>query len=142
MINSGNQKEQRMNNIKLMVLTAFSVLAGLLSSFSIQAAGHPHSGVVGQVFIGPTCPQIRPDLDCRDRPFQTGITVVSDDGRFVTDLMTDEAGRFAVLLKPGNYVLIPDGAAEPTLPGVDVVAVRVEKKLFTPVTIVYDSGIR
>jgi hypothetical protein len=56
--------------------------------------------------------------------------------------MTDEAGRFEVFLKPGNYILIPEGAGESSLPSVAAVAVCVEKKLLTPVRIVYDSGIR
>jgi hypothetical protein len=103
-------------------------------------AGHYRSGVAGGVFIY-VCPRPIPGVNCY-RPYQTSISIVTDDGRFVTELMTDEAGRFEVLLKPGNYVLIPAGAGEHTLPRVDVVAVRVEKKHFTPVTIVYNSGIR
>jgi hypothetical protein len=86
-------------------------------------------------------PVVRRGINC-DRPYQTGITVVTEDGRFVTELVTDEQGRFEVFLKLGNYVLIPDGAGEPTFPHVETLAVHVEQKSFTPVTIIYDSGIR
>ena len=37
-----------------------------------------------------------------DRPYPTGIIAVTDDGRFVTDVVTDEQGRFEVFLKPGD----------------------------------------
>ncbi len=56
--------------------------------------------------------------------------------------MTDEQGHFEIFLKPGDYVLIPDGASEGESPLVKPQPVRVEKKQFTPATIVYDSGIR
>lgn len=115
---------------------------GLLGAvpFHSPRAGHPHSGVTGEVFIY-VCPRPIPGVNCY-RPYPTSISVVTDKGRLVTELMTDEAGRFEVFLKPGNYILIPEGAGEPTFPIVAPVAVCVEKKLFTPVRIVYDSGIR
>jgi hypothetical protein len=102
--------------------------------------GHHQSGVTGEVFIY-ICPVVRRGINC-DRPYQTGITVVTNDGRFVTELVTDEQGRFEVFLKPGNYVLIPDRAGEPAFPHVETLAVHVEQKSLAPVTIVYDSGIR
>lgn len=102
--------------------------------------GHHQSGVTGQVFIS-VCPVVRLGENC-DRPYPTGITIITDDGQFVTEVVTDEEGRFEVLLKPGDYILIPKGAGEATFPRVDELAVHVEKKQFTAVTIVYDSGIR
>jgi hypothetical protein len=96
--------------------------------------------VTGQVSIY-TCPVVTPGADCYD-PYPTGITVTTGNGRFVTKLMTDSQGHFEVFLKPGKYVLIPDGARDGALPSVDELAVQVEKKQFTPVTIIYDSGIR
>ena len=56
-------------------------------------------------------------------------------------VVTDDQGRFEVFLKPGSYELIPNGV-EDGFPLVKTLLVRVEKKQFTPVTIVYDSGIR
>ena len=115
--------------------------AGLMPINAFAQDAHHQSGVTGEVFIY-VCPQLQPGFD-RERPYQTGITVVTDDGRFVTEFLTDEQGRFEAFLKPGNYVLIPDGAGGPRqLPRVETLAVTVEKKSFTPVTIVYDSGIR
>ena len=66
---------------------------------------------------------------------------MTDNGRFVTNVVTDDQGHFEVFLKPGNYELIPDGVYD-GFPLVKTLVVRVEKKQFTPVTIVCDSGIR
>jgi len=103
-------------------------------------AGHDESGVTGRVFIS-VCPVVRLGENC-DRPYPTGINIITDDGQFVTEIVTDAEGRFEVFLKPGDYVLVPKGAGEATFPHVDELAVHVEKKQFTAVTIVYDSGIR
>jgi len=131
-----------MNKTKLTLFIGLGLLAGWLTPSAIQAAGHPHSGVIGQVFIGPTCPNIPPGLNCPDRPFQTSITVYSHAGRFITRFTTDAEGQFEVALKPGRYVLVPDGAGSLRPPYVAAVEVVVEKKEFTPVIIGYDSGLR
>ena len=98
------------------------------------------SGVVGQVFIY-GCPAQRPGDIC-ERPYQTGITIRTQEGDVVSKLTTDRDGRFEQLLKPGRYVLVPDGAGEPQLPQVEVVPIRVWPKQLTTVTVEYDSGIR
>lgn len=126
--------------IALLIVGLGSLSIGLMPLNIFAQEGHEQSGITGQVFIS-VCPVVRLGENC-DRPFSTGITVVTDDGRFVTHLVTDGQGRFDVFLKPGDYVLVPDGAGQATFPHVETLAVRVEQKSFTPVTIVYDSGIR
>jgi hypothetical protein len=120
---------------------AFTVLTCLVS-FTVQAAAHPESGVIGVVFIGPTCPVIVPGIDCGDVPYQTGISIYSKTGRFITEITTDEDGLFEVVLRPGHYILVPDGAGSNTLPYVTAQEVVVRNKQFTPVVITYDSGLR
>jgi hypothetical protein len=132
------RKEPYMRKQIIPLIAAMGLLAAV--PFDSPGAGHPRSGVAGEVFIY-VCPRPIPGVNCY-RPYPTSISVITDKGRLVTELMTDEAGRFEVFLKPGKYILIPEGAGESTFPSVDAVAVRVEKKLFTPVRIVYDSGIR
>lgn len=131
-----------MNKTKLTLFIGLGLLTGWLTPSAIQAAGHPRSGVIGQVFIGPTCPHISPGFDCPDRPFRTSISVYSDTSRFITRFTTDAQGQFEVTLKPGRYVLVPDGAGGPRPPYVAAVEVDVQKKEFTPVIITYDSGLR
>lgn len=98
------------------------------------------SGVIGQVFIC-GCPVQGPDTICC-WPYQTGITVKTEGGASVTNLTTGADGHFELLLKPGNYVLVPDGAGGLSLPSVGTVPVRVERRQFATVRIDYDNGIR
>ncbi len=114
--------------------------AGLMPVNAFAQEGHHQSGITGEVFIY-ICPVVRLGENC-DRPYPTGITIITDDGQFVTEIVTDAEGHFEVFLKPGDYVLVPKGAGEATFPRVEELAVHVEKKQFTAVTIVYDSGIR
>jgi hypothetical protein len=114
------------------------LVVGLMPGNAL-AEGHHQSGINGEVVLS-TCPVVFPGSDCY-RPYPTSITIVTGNGRFVTKVVTDDQGRFEVFLKPGNYELIPDGADD-GFPLVKALVVRLEKKQFTPVTIVYDSGIR
>lgn len=63
-------------------------------------------------------------------------------GRFVTRVTTDQDGHFQVFLEPGDYVLIGDMGDNLFFPNVKLVSDHVDKKHFTEVTIVSDSGIR
>ena len=131
-----------MNKTKLTLFIGLGLLVGWLTPSAIQAAGPTHSGIIGQVFIGPTCPS---GFGCPDRPFQTSISVYSDTGTFITEFTTDAEGQFEVRLKPGRYVLVPAGAESPNRPHppyVVVVEVVVQKKELTPVIITYDNGLR
>lgn len=102
--------------------------------------GHHQSGVIGEVLLY-HCAVEFPGADCYD-PYQAGITVETATGRFVTRVTTDQDGHFQVFLKPGDYVLIGDMGDNLFFPNVKPVSVHVDKKHFTEVTIVYDSGIR
>jgi hypothetical protein len=98
------------------------------------------SGVLGQVFIY-GCPVIRPGVIC-EHPYATTITIKTPDGSLIGTVTTDAAGHFKQLLKPGSYVLIPDGAGEPRLPSVEPVNIQVWRRQLTTTVITYDSGIR
>src|SRR5216683_945044 len=114
-----------MTKTKFTFFLGLGLLAGWLAPSTIQAAGHPNSGVIGQVFIGPLCP-ICPFPGSEYRPFQTSISVYSDTGRFITRFRTDAEGQFEVTLKQGRYVLVPDGAGSLILPHVSSVQVVVQ----------------
>jgi hypothetical protein len=99
-------------------------------------------GIEGVALAGPTCPVMQPgDSSCADRPVAGAtIHVLAADGTEVATLTTDAAGRFAVLLDPGDYRLV----AEP-MPGImhgpEPMAVTVGSSP-VEVTISYDTGIR
>ena len=76
----------------------FIVCATLFACFSLFGAlatgkGYQQSGVIGQV-DGPVLFH------------DWGVLVISDDGQFVTDFLTDADGSFEVDLKPGTFVLV------------------------------------
>ncbi len=120
-----------------LVLLAVSLIPA--STFA-ESRGHHQSGVRGEVLLY-DCAVVLPTSDCYD-PYQASITVVTETGRFVARVTTDKSGHFEVFLKPGDYVLIGDSGDSLLFPDAKPVAVHVDKKQFTPVTIVYDSGIR
>jgi len=100
------------------------------------------SGLTGIVQAGPTCPVVRPGIDCADRPVVATVIVRSavtglEAARFTSD--TD--GGFRVGLLPGSYLLDPQPASccigvAPTQ------MVDVSSGQFTNVVIEYDTGIR
>jgi len=86
------------------------------------------------------CPAVGPGFVCL-HSYPTGITVVTDRVHFVTSLNKDQDGNFEILLEPGEYSLIPAGVGG-SVPSAGVITVHVDANRFTPVSIVYDSGIR
>lgn len=122
-------------------IAALVALLVVWSTARVLEAAPRDSGVTGNVLIYSCVVVIDPGDQCY-KPYPTSIMVVTRAGNFVTKFMTDPNGRFEVFLKPGRYVLIPSGANSRTLLSVEAMEVRVEKGQFTPVQIVYDSGIR
>jgi hypothetical protein len=116
--------------LSLLVLAACSPLPG-------QPAG---TGIEGQVFIGPTCPVVRIDTPCPDRPFQATLSVLNAQGRRVAHFRTDAGGRFRVSLLPGTYTLAPESINAMThAPQQEFSVVPGQ---FTKLAVTYDSGIR
>jgi hypothetical protein len=107
---------------------------------------NPHSGITGQVFklavvVQPPPPGSPgsggpPSIELL--PYQATLLIRSDEGRFVTSIETAQNGTFQAFLKPGRYVIVPYVSPQeaPSLSAAPV-AVTVEKKEFTPTTVVY-----
>ena len=106
-----------------LLIAGLGLLAVIFIPCSAVAEGHHQSGINGQTVLY-TCPVVFPGSDCY-RPYPTGLTIVTDNGRFVAKVVTDDQGRFEVFLKPGSYELIPDGV-EDGFPLVKTLEVRVE----------------
>jgi hypothetical protein len=101
------------------------------------------SGIAGRVLIGPTCPVVRPDDPCPDRPFVAAIVVRNAQGTAVCTTSSGEDGRFQVGLPPGGYELDPQSGAPGGLPSAPPPqSVTVEPGRYIEVTVTFDSGIR
>ena len=112
----------------LLSLTLITTSTLPITTTAQSSHAHHQSGVSGQVVGLPTVA-----AGCT-------IRVLSSNGRFVTEVSTDAQFNFEIGLKPGIYTLQPfPFTASPNLiipPGVPI-AVKVEKKTFTELTLTY-----
>ncbi len=100
------------------------------------------SGIAGLVLLGPTCPVVRPDDPCPDRPFVAAIVVRNAQGTAVCTTSSGEDGRFRVGLPAGTYELDPQSGDAGGLPSAASQQVTVEPGRYTEVLVSFDSGIR
>jgi hypothetical protein len=63
------------------------------------------SGVVGRVSAGPTCPVERPDHPCPANPVHGQVVATDSSGQPAGSAATDDEGRFAIPVAPGDYTL-------------------------------------
>jgi hypothetical protein len=92
--------------------------------------------------IGPMCPGPVPigDTRCQDQPYQATIVVLDSENKELSTIASDSAGYFILSLPPGNYTLHPiSGRPIPIAPDQPVI---VSPGQYTPVTILYDTGMR
>jgi hypothetical protein len=100
---------------------------------------HATSGIEGTVILRPVSPVEWPGM-VNQRPYEALIDVADGAGRHVAEVRSDPDGRFRIILEPGTYVLHPESCA--IYPQAPAQTVSVLKDQFTPVRIIYDSGIR
>ena len=117
-------------------------LASRLMAKSVPSATLPASGqgIQGQALLGPTCPVVRAEDPCPDRPYQATIDVLSPDGAFVKEFTTAADGTFTVHLPPGDYIL--QGGGGKAFPRAPRLSVTVRAGAYTQVRLSFDSGIR
>jgi len=101
-----------------------------------------NSGIEGQVLIGPICPAMREGMDCDDKPYQATLTVLTSNGKRVTQFQTGVDGKFRLSLPPGDYILHPETPQGKPLPRAAEQPFTVQAGIFTNLTVNYDSGIR
>ena len=99
--------------------------------------------VTGQVLAGPTCPveRIPPDPRCAARPVSGAVLLFIDNaGRDAGRAVSDDNGRFTILLPAGRYRLrpLPVVGLLGTAPPQDVIVTSAGAR----VTVTYDTGIR
>jgi hypothetical protein len=105
----------------------------------MTAPVHHNSGIDGEVILRPVSPVERPGM-VNQRPYEALIGVVDRTGRVVAEVRSDPDGRFRIILEPGTYVLHPESDA--IYPQAPAQTVTVIEDRFTPVRVIYDSGIR
>ncbi len=100
------------------------------------------SGIEGTVTEGPMCPGPVPvgNNPCPDQPYQATITILNMENKQVAQVQSDAQGNFKVELAPGTYVLHPISGKP--LPRAADQTVVVSAGQFTPVSIVFDTGMR
>ncbi len=100
---------------------------------------HATGGIDGEVILRPVSPVEWPGM-VNERPYQAPIGVADGAGRVVAEVRSGPDGRFRIVLEPGTYILHP--ASDAMYPQAPAQTVTVVKDRFTPVRIIYDSGIR
>ena len=130
---------------RLSILIYVILLIGLSacnSVFSLTPSPSTTSGIEGYVTEGPTCPGPVPvgGNECRDKPYQATITVLTSEGKQVTQFQTDINGYFRIPLSPGTYILHPESGNP--LPHAAEQTVVVGQDQYIQVTILYDTGMR
>jgi len=83
---------------------------------------------------------VRVDDPCPDAPHQAWIRVLSSSGAQVARVRSGADGRFRVGLAPGSYRVVGEGGSP--LPRGSEEEVRVERGVWAPLTLFFDSGIR
>lgn len=108
--------------------------------------GHTIRGVIGQARVSPTCPGPQtPFDDCVDPLAGVVIEVRDATGATVASATTDETGRYAFSLDPGDYTLIAhplEGTSLPSPPGPVEFSITAEDDGPRQIDSDYDSGIR
>jgi hypothetical protein len=114
--------------------------AFLLIALLVTACQTLDSGFEGSVTIGPMCPVMQEGIPCPDQPYQAELTILTESGKKVMQLQTDEDGSFRIELAVGDYVLHPESPGG--LPFAPDLPFSVEEHQFTHLEVIYDSGIR
>ncbi|HEX9089945.1 MAG TPA: carboxypeptidase-like regulatory domain-containing protein [Anaerolineales bacterium] len=123
------------------ILVCLIILTGL-SACTTTPSPSGISGIEGYVTEGPTCPGPVPigGNECQDRPYQATISVLTAEGKLVTQFQTDIDGYFKIPLSPGTYNLHPESGNP--MPNAAEQTVVVNENQYTQVSILYDTGMR
>jgi len=99
-------------------------------------------GIEGVVTIGPSCPVVRADVPCPDKPYEAVIVVKDARNAEVDRTRSDQAGRFRVSLPAGSYTVTASSLTAGVLPRPASVTADVARGSFRFVELKLDSGIR
>ncbi|MBE3068269.1 MAG: hypothetical protein IMZ73_12740 [Chloroflexi bacterium] len=117
-----------------------SILLFYLAGCGSTPTPVPDSGVEGHVFIGPVCPVVQVNNPCPDKPYQTTLSILDQNGKKILTFQTDADGFFRVPLPSGDYILSSDMST--VLPRAMAQPFSVRDGEFTELSITFDSGLR
>ncbi len=100
------------------------------------------TGIDGMVTLGPNCPVVRADQPCPDRPYEATLVVRNAAGVVVARVQSNAAGRFALDVPAGRYVVDPLAPGPGRYPAAAAVEVTVPAAARASVAVSYDTGIR
>jgi len=121
-------------------ILCLSILLFCLAGCGSTPTPVPDSGVEGHVFIGPVCPVVQVNNPCPDKPYQTTLSILDQNGKKILAFQTDADGFFRVPLPSGDYILSSDMST--VLPRAMAQPFSVRDGEFTELSITFDSGIR
>ncbi len=117
--------------------------AHLLPAAPTASPAASQSGIMGQVTIGPSCPVMRIESPCPDKPFQTTLEVTDPLGEHVVaKIQTDAEGKYRLALAPGDYRMVPATSSPAVPPQAQPMPFHLDAGQWLVLDVVYDSGIR
>jgi hypothetical protein len=124
----------------MQVASVAVLAAGCAATTGTTSDASPGTGLEGTVRIGPITPTCSVNVPC-DAPFSAEFEVRSG-GSVAGRFHSDSAGRFLILLDPGEYTVVPDSSAH-LFPGIDQTRdVTVGAVGRTHLQLLLDTGIR
>ncbi len=132
----------RPSPVKRLAAISFVLVALLGACAKGTAGGATDSGIHGIVLLGPTCPVEQANSPCPDKPMQTEVRVLDEQGTEVAKAHSGADGRFTVPLDPGKYTLVAVLPAGGGSQSAQPVAVTVIPHAFADAKVLVDSGIR
>jgi hypothetical protein len=132
--------------MKTLSITAAIFLLSALMSFSRCSQNRSQkqlsSGIEGQVLLGPMSAVVRADRPMPDKPYKADLKILSPEREEITQLQTDDEGKFKIVLEPGEYIISPVAPNPIRPPYPEEQTVTVKANQFTSVIVHFDTGIR
>jgi hypothetical protein len=101
------------------------------------------SGVRGVTDVDIGCPPSPDATPCPRRPLAARLRFIRrDHDAPEVEIRTGDDGEFSVELPPGRYEVVPDNLTGAPFPRADRMTVEVRQETFTPITVMFDSGVR
>jgi hypothetical protein len=119
------------------LVSALSVACDLVEPPPTPSPTPLDSGIRGSVLLTSDCPGHAP-ATCFE-PYAARLVILDADGGVVGEARSDPAGRFEVLLPPGEYTIAPVPGGDP-FPVSPLQAVSVVEGELTVVEVRYDPG--
>jgi len=132
--------------MKILRIAAIISLLSVLISFSGCSQNRSQkqltSGIEGQVLLGPMSAVVRADKPLPDKPYKADLKILSREREEITQIQTDDEGKFKISLEPGEYIVSPVSPNPLRPPYPEEQTVTVKANQFTRITVHFDTGIR